>query len=66
MFFMYTCYINELWTIDVHFPNSHIMAMVHYFKQFSLEQVHKCQNSSISITSVEHKYTVSMLKIVIF
>ena len=29
MFFMYTCYQNELWTIDVHFPNSHIMAMVH-------------------------------------
>ena len=28
MFFMYTCYLNELWTIDVHFPNSHIMAMV--------------------------------------
>ena len=30
MFFMYTCYLNELWTIDVHFPNSHIMARVHY------------------------------------
>ena len=29
MFFMYTCYLNELWTIDIHFPNSHIMAMVH-------------------------------------
>ena len=29
MFFMYTCYLNELWTIDVHFPNSHIRAMVH-------------------------------------
>ena len=24
-------YLNELWTIDVHFPDSHIMAMVHSF-----------------------------------
>ena len=22
MFFMYTCYLNELWIIDVHLPNS--------------------------------------------
>ena len=28
MFFMYTCYLNELWTIDIRFPNSHIMARV--------------------------------------
>ena len=39
MFFTYTCYLNELWTIDVHFPNSHIMAMVHSTLAITLREL---------------------------